>query len=322
MKKTFIIALCVILGFASLGVARDQLIRLAVSGIGSYVLGAPLRMRGFSLGVMRQSVSIKGFTLGNPAGFPRGLIIDLPLVRVDFDAAALLKGRVHLPQVAIILKEVGLFMNKDGVLNVDSLKVVQGKERPAPKERTQLKKKQARQMPFQIDLLSVDIGRVVSKDYSAGPEPVIQVYEVNLKKNYRNVNSPRQLAGIVLSEPLKAAGIKGATIYGIAALSGAAFLPVAAGVTLAGKDSASAEFGASVEQVFEAALSVVKKMGTLTREDKKTAALAAKINGASVALKAQARDGKTHVTVSARKYALPRPEIASGVLYELSQAVK
>ena len=322
MKKTLLIILSVALGLTAFSFTRDQAIRLAAGGIGSHMMGAPLRIGGFSLSLLRQKVRIKGILLGNPAGFPRGTLVDLSLVSVDLDSVALLKGLVHMPQVTIELKEVDLVKNKEGALNVDALKVLQEKEKAPGAQKSKQGTKPAEMMPFRIDILNLSVERVVLKDYSAAQEPALNVYEINMDKSYKNIHSPQQVVGIVLSEPMKAAGIKGAAIYGISALTGAAFLPVAAGVMLAGKDSIVRDFQVPADKAFDAALSAVQKLGRVTRQNKGAGTIGAKVRSASVAVKVREKEGGCEVTVSARQYSLPKPEIASGIVYEMSKTLK
>jgi len=67
----------------------------------------------------------------------------------------------------------------------------------------------------------------------------------------------------------------------------------------------------------------LKKMGRLTKEDRSGGILGAEINSAQVALKIRKKsNNKTELVISARKYLFPKPEIAGGVLYEISEKLK
>jgi hypothetical protein len=208
--------------------------------------------------------------------------------------------------------------DKEGKMNVDSLKVAK-KESSGKEEKPG---KPAKQMPMQIDLLNLEMGRVVSKDYSVGAEPKVEVYNLGLKRSYKNIASANQLAALILTEPLKAAGIKGVQIYSVAALTGVAFLPAAAAVTLMGKDSATQEFSLPLEKLFDQSLQVLRRMGKVTKDDLKTGVIEAQVDSANVVLRfKKASSSKTGITASARKTLLPKPEIAAGVLYEIEEKV-
>jgi hypothetical protein len=318
MKKVLIIALAIVVALFILSVVKDLVIKSAVSIIATQVTGAKVDIGSFSVGIIKQSVRIKGFKMYNPAGFPQGLLIDLPKVDVDYDLASLLKGKLHLKLLTVELKEIGLVKNKDGKLNVDSLKVAQQETKKDAKEQ-----KPAKPLVMQIDELNLYMGRVVSKDYSSGQEPAIQVYDINLKKSYKNITSAQQLAALVLSEPMKAAGIKGAAIYGVSMLAGVAVLPVAVVATFAAKDSVQKDFNQPLTKVFDVSAAVLKKIGKVGKEDKAAGVISADVNGTGVVVKLKQVSSKTtQITISARKFMLPKPETANGVLYQISQSIK
>ena len=318
MKKTSVIIALIIIVIFAIGIAKDQIIRSVITIVATEVTGAPVHIDGFSLGVFNQSVRITGFKMYNPRGFSRGILIDLPKIVVNYDVPSILKRKLHLLRAEIQLKEIGLEKNKEGKLNVDSLKMVQQNQ---PKEAQE--KKPGKPLPMQIDLLNLEIGRIVSKDYSVGEEPAIQVYDINLRKSYKNINSAQQLAALILSEPMKQAGIKGEGIYGAALLTGVGVVPVAIIATFAGKDSVQQNFDVAIDKLYSISLEVVKGIGKVSKEDKAAGIIAAEVNGANikVALK-QVSAKATQVTISARKYMMPKPETASGVFYRIAERLK
>lgn len=313
MKKIITVAVIVIVVIFSAGILKDQIIKSVVTIVASEVTGAPVHIGGFSLGVFSQSVRISGFKMYNPKGFSRGILADLPKINVLYDLGALFKKKIHLVNVEIELKEMGLEKNKEGKLNVDQLKVVQEAEKQGSKP----------QLPLQIDVLKLGMGKIVFRDASSGGEPSIKVYDINLQKTYKNITSAQQLAALILVEPMKQAGIQGAKIYGVAMLAGAAVLPVAIAATFVGKDNVEQDFSASFDNVYGAGLEVLKRMGRVTREDKAAGVVSANINGSQVTLRVKKNpDNKIRVIISARKYLLPKPEVAGGVLYEISNRLK
>jgi uncharacterized protein involved in outer membrane biogenesis len=300
-------------------IIKDQIIKSVITVVVSQVSGAPVHIDGFSLGVFSQSVRISGFKIYNPERFSKSILVDLPKVNVKYDLGALLKKRIHLPDVEIEIKEIGLETNKNGKLNVDELKMSKAGEKQAAKP----KAKPSAQMPLQLDRLSLEMGRIVMKDYSAGDKPEIKVYDINIKKAYKNITSVQQLVAIILVEPMKAAGIQGAAVYGVAMLAGVAVLPVTAAFTLTGKDNVQRDFAVNFDQAYAKALQVLKLQGRVSREDKAQGIIEATVNSAQIEVKLARKDGnKTQVVVSARRYLLPRPEVAGGVLYAISEKLK
>lgn len=315
MKKIRKILIIAVVSILALGIFKDQLIKSVVTVAATQVVGAPVHIDGLSLGVFKQSVRIKGFKIYNPPGFSKSILVDLAKINVAYDLGALFKKKLYLSLLEIGLKEMGLEKNGKGELNVDSLKVVkQGKSEEA---------KSPSQIPMQLDIVKLKIGKIVLRDYSGPREPTIKVYDINIDKSYKNITSAQQLAALILAEPMKAAGIQGAKIYGVAMLAGVAVLPVSIAATFAGTDSVREDFTVNFDRIFEVSSATLKRMGKVTREDKLTGALSAVVNAAQVSLKVTKKsDNKTEIVVSARKYFLPKPEIAGGVLYEISKKLK
>jgi hypothetical protein len=240
----------------------------------------------------------------NPSGFPEGIFLFCPKINVIYDPATLFKQKRHFLLMEIELKEMGLTKNKEGKLNVDSLKIVQ-------------QSNYSPLIPMQIDLLTVSIGKIVYKDYSVGTEPSVRVYDVNSHKSYKSI-STKQLALLVFADPMKIVAIKKAGIYGVAKVMGGSVMRVAVEATLIGKDSVQEIIDASFEHGYEVSLEVVKRMGTITKDDAANGAIKANISGAMVALQLRKKVGNaTEITISARKDMLPKLDIAGGVLYQI-----
>ncbi|MFA5411267.1 MAG: AsmA family protein [Candidatus Omnitrophota bacterium] len=315
-KKIGIIILVVVLLFVFI-LARDFFIKSLIGSVATSVTGAPTSIGSLSLSIIRQSVKISDFKMYNPKGFPKDILVDIPKMGVACDLGALITGKLHLKQLELEIKEIGMVKNKEGKLNVDSLKIAE--EKPGEKE----KKKAAKQMAMRIDAVTLGMGRVVSKDYSAEGPTLIKVYDINLKKTYKNIASAQQLAALIISEPLKAAGIQGLKVYGVSALAGVAALPVAAAFTFAGKDYTQETLNIAMEKAYDAGLQAVKIAGKVDKENKAGGIINAEVGGARVTLKLKKlSETSTQVTISARKFGLPQPEIASGVMYRLREQLK
>jgi len=315
MNKVPRIILIVVISLFALAIIKDFAIKSVVSLVATQVTGAKVSINWMSVGVLRQSVKISGFKMYNPKDFPKGVLVDLPKLTVNYDVASILKGKLHLSLLDINLKEIGLIKNKEGKLNVDSLKVAQ--QKPAKEE------KPAKQMPMQIDVMNLEMGRIVSKDYSVGAEPAISVYDINLKKTYKNITSAQQLAALIISEPMKQAGIRSAGIYGAAMLTGVGFIPIVAITTLTGKDSVAQEFNVAKDKLYDISLGVLKQMGKVNKEDKSGGLIVADVNGVGVTLRLkQVTNRSSQVNISARKFKMPKPEVANGVLYHINEHIK
>ncbi|MDP3042700.1 MAG: AsmA family protein [Candidatus Omnitrophota bacterium] len=319
MQKKIKIVILIIVAIFGFCLVRDFLVKSLIGSVASNVTGAPTHIGGLSLSIIKQSVRISGFKMYNPRGFSRDILVDIPKIGVTCDMGALLKGKIHLKQLDIDLKELGLTKNKEGKLNVDSLKIIEDQKNKKKNDG----QKPAKEIAIQIDAVNLHMGRVVNKDYSVKELPVIKVYDINLKKTYKNITSVQQLAVLIMAEPLKAAGIQGAIIYGVMMLTSVAALPVAAVFTFAGKDYAEADFDASWDLAYDIGLKQLQKAGKIKTQNKQNGVIDANVNGAGVTLKLKkVTNNKTHIVVSARKFGLPQPEISAGVLYRISDELK
>ncbi|MBP7088456.1 MAG: hypothetical protein KBB01_04070 [Candidatus Omnitrophica bacterium] len=317
MKKKLILIIICFLALVVFCALRDFVIKQVITLAASNITGAPTRIGGFSLSIIRQSVKITNFKMYSPKDFPPDVMVDIPLLGVSYDILPLIRGKIHLKELTLDLKEMGLIKNEEGKLNVDSLKLSEPKDKPDKPA------KPVKQMSIQMDLVNLNIGRVVSKDYSVSGPTAIKVYDIGIKKTYKNINSAQQLAALIIAEPLKAAGIQGLGIYGASVLTGVAALPVAAVFTFAGKDYARSEYNVSWEKAYEVSLSILKTSGAVKKEDKTMGIINAEVGNSKVTLKLKkVTDKKTEITVSARKYMLPQPEVAAGIIYSISGKLK
>ncbi len=320
MNKPVKIIIIVLAVFIGLGIVKDQIIKAAVQAGASRVLGTYVRVGGLSFGVLRPSVRVRAFKIDNPQGFPKGIMLDITEVGVDYDLPALLAGRLHFPLVILDLNEMVVVKNQDGVLNVDALKVA-GEKETAPVKKQE---KPSEPLSLKIDVLQLNVNRVIFKDYTQGKGPLVQVFDVNLKdKTYKDIQSAQQLAALVMVEAMKPTAIKGAKIYGVATVLGAGFLPAGIAGTLLGKDSAQAEFNVPYDQTYKVSVAALKEAGTVESEDISAGTIRATVSGATVTVKVAKKDPqKSEVTVSARKYMVPKPRIAGGVLYQIKEKLK
>lgn len=322
------ILLFVIVGLFALGIVKDLLMKTVVTTVGSSIVGAPISVGRFSLGILTQKVIIKNFKLYNPKGFPDEPLLNLKEVRVDYDIFSLIKGKLHLPLIIVDLTEMSVVRNKDGALNVDSLKIIEEskKEKPAtePAKEEPKSKKESKQLAMQIDLMRLNIDQVVYKDYTKGEPPSVQVFDVGLRdKEFRNITNPAELATVIMAAALSKTAIKSAGVYAAATILGVGFLPAGVAGVLLGKADSVAEYSQSFDKVYDAGMKLIQKIGELKSEDKNSGTIKGKISGADVTLVFTPHENKKiSVKVTARQMMIPKDEIAAGVLYQLSEMLK
>jgi len=312
-----------------LGIIKNGLLKQIITITASSVTGTKVKIEKFSFGVFKHSIRIRGFKMYHPKGFEKGVMVDVPEISVDYKFLPLLKGRIEVPLVVFDLKELVIVKDKNGNLNVDALKVAQGEEGDLEKKdgatkKKKKKKKKSKKAAMQIDEVILNLGQVVVKDYTVGEKPSVVAHEIGIKdKVYKNISSAQELAALIMVQAMGPAAMTGAKIYAAAAILGVGFLPAGIAGVLIAKDSGVREFNSELTKVYEAVLKTIQESGELKSENRESGIIKAKIDGADIAIVLRViEEQKTEVTVSARKMMLPKPKIANGILYQISEIVK
>lgn len=214
MRRQITIAVAVIALIAAVSVVKDVAIKTAVEKGAEMVTGLRLTMSGFSAGIIRTIVGIKGLKLYNPKGFAEPVMVDMPEIYVNYDLPAMIGGKIHLREARIHLAEFVVVKNKDGRLNLDSLKAVS-----AQKQRRPAQDKSGKPMKMQIDLLKLKIGKAVYKDYSAGGAPSVKEFNINLDETYTNIDNPNTLVSLIVVRALTGTAIARMANFDVGSLS-------------------------------------------------------------------------------------------------------
>lgn len=197
MKKILPIIIGAIAILLVLSFVKDMIIKASVEKGVEIVTGLRLNMRSLNVGIIRTLVGIKSLRLFNPEDFRDTIMLDMPEIYVDYDLPAIIRGKIHLEDMRIDLKEFVVVKNEKGQLNLDSLKVVK-----AQKEGKRPEAKETKVPEIQIDNLELKVGRVVYKDYSRGREPYVREFSVNLDEKYKNVTNPYSLVSLIVVKAL------------------------------------------------------------------------------------------------------------------------
>lgn len=198
MKKFIIGALVIIvIVVLILVIAKDMIIKTSIERGVEAATGLKLVINSLKVDILKQIADIKGLNLQNPAGFKDRTMVDMPAIYVDYDMQALLKNKVHVQDMKLDLREFYVIKNEKGVLNLDSLKVVQAQktgEKPAEAK--------GKAPQIQIDNLQLKIGKVIYKDYSKGGVPDVQEFDINLNEKYTNITDPNSLVSLIVVRAL------------------------------------------------------------------------------------------------------------------------
>ena len=200
MKKTVRMIALVAAALVFLSVAKNALTQTVLTSALSGVTHVPVKIGGVNLSLLSASLRVENLRVHNPSGYPEKLMAEIPEIAFDLEPADAFKGRIHFKEAVLNLKQLTVVRDARGRLNVDALK-------PTSAERKDAKSRQEKpsgQAPkLQIDKLSLSIGRVVYKDYSAGAEPAIQTFDVNIQnREYRDIQDPAALVSLITFEAL------------------------------------------------------------------------------------------------------------------------
>lgn len=315
MKRLLIILIIVAVSLTTLGIFKDLLVKSAVTILLTNVTGAKIHIDSLSFGLFNSKVKIKGFKIYNPKGFPEGVLLNLEDISVHYDLGGLLGKTIYLKNVFVDLKEVVVIRDKEGKLNVDSLKISKS-EKAADKP--------VKKTPMRIDILTLSLGRVIYEDFSRAEKPSIEAFNIGIKERvYKNITTAEQLIALFLVESLKSTTIRSAQIYGAASIIGASMLPVGLGYLFTRSDGANENFRFGFDKVYASSERALKYLGEVLKENKSRGGIEGRIGLTEVSIRiTKLNPLKTRVTVLARKLLLPEPRIAAGVLYRISEELK
>jgi len=193
MKKVIVlllIALTVIL--AVLFIGKNFIAKTAVTSGVKAITGLEMDIGSMDVGILNTLIGINNMKLYNPPDYPDRVMIDMPDIYIDYNLGAFLKRKVHLKEVRIDLRELTVIKNKNGELNIASLKVAGQQEKPVEKKKTEIK----------IDILDLKIGKVAYKDFSKGKNAKVIEYNVNLHERFHDITNLDEMGKIILVKAL------------------------------------------------------------------------------------------------------------------------
>lgn len=124
--------------------ARDEIIKLAVTKIGSAVTGTKVEMDSFSSS-FAGTVELTGFRVANPAGYRDPYAFQVASVRVSVDVPSLFSDKIEVREVQISGTKGNFQLKLNGGSNLTDIKkniesfAGKGKEQPAQAEQPEAK---------------------------------------------------------------------------------------------------------------------------------------------------------------------------------------
>jgi hypothetical protein len=174
---------------------KNIIAKNAVTGGIRAVTGLEMDIDKVDVGIFNTLIDINKMKLYNPPDYTDRVMIDMPEIFVDYNLAAFLGRKAHLEEVRIDLKELTVVKNREGKLNIESLKVAGTEEEPEKPEKE-------KKTDIRIDTLDLKIGRVAYKDYSRGREPTVREYSLDLHETFHNVTDLNEMGRLILVRAL------------------------------------------------------------------------------------------------------------------------
>lgn len=174
--------------------ARDAVVRRAVSAGVTRRTGFPLEIGAVGVGLLGGTFDARDVRLENPPGWPERRFVDLPLLRVEYDTLSLLRRRPHVRELVIRVSEVHVVTDARGVKNTELL----SRRAAADAEGAAA---HGDRVPFRVDLLRVHVGTVYVDDYSRGRHAQRRIV-LDVDATYRHVTETSSLPDLVASAVL------------------------------------------------------------------------------------------------------------------------
>ncbi len=266
MKKVITVIAIVIGVVVALSVVKDNIIKISAEKGVEMATGLPLKIRGMRVGILRTLVGIKGLTVYNPKGFSEKVMLDMPEIYVDYNLPDIIKGNIHLEEMRLNLREFIVVKNKNGEVNLNSLKVVKAQE----KGKASQKKEQKESPKIQIDDFHLRVDKVIYKDYSKGGEPVVKEFKMNIDERYKDIKDAYTLISLLVVASLRDTAIANLTNIDLRGLQSNISGTLATAKEVAVQAAAEAK-----EAAAKAALEAKETAAKAAEEAKKTAADAA-----------------------------------------------
>lgn len=197
MNRKFILLLTAIFIIASFFLAKDLIVKAILEKTVERLSGLKISIDSIEVGIFNTSVRVKGLTIFNPASFPDKVMTKINHLYVNYDINSALAREIHIRDMVFDVGLVNVIRSENKENNLNSLKIIKALEDID-------KGKKARNgMPrIRIDRLRLKGGKVVYKDYTKAPYPLMTEFEVRVDEEYENITNPYELVSLIVSRSL------------------------------------------------------------------------------------------------------------------------
>jgi hypothetical protein len=189
---------------------RNAVARSAAEEAVTRVTGFPLEIGSVDLGLFDSRLEIRDLRLRNPPGFEDPRCLHAPRVVADVEATSAFSKRFHAEEIVLDVAEVVVVTNAKGEMNLDRLAALGEAGKEGPQAKKPAGEKGAAELLWKCDVLRLSLGKVVLLDYSHGRKgkPREEVFDLNIRKEFRNLTSPDQVVRALLHEVVSRTPIK------------------------------------------------------------------------------------------------------------------
>lgn len=194
MKKfiVWIFILLLIVSFVAFK-AKNRIVKSILENATKSLTNLRLNIEDVDTNIGQHNLTLKNLKLYNPPGFEKAVMIDMPLVHIDYNLAAAMRRKIHFYTLKIDLKELLVIRNRKGHLNFMYIK---GLKKPGAQKKEKKK-------DFKIDKLYLSVGKVIYKDYFKNNTPVVKIYNVNTRNQlFENVDDTKALVSSIIYRAL------------------------------------------------------------------------------------------------------------------------
>ena len=201
-KKLLVFLLVGMVALAGVfSLVKNQVARKAVIAGVKAATGLEMEIDRLEVGLLRSRVWVNGIRVLNPAGFQEPVMADILELYADADLPAFFRGKTHLREMRLVVRELSLVKSREGKINLDSLTAV-GKAREGSGKLSGKSDEEVKRAEFRIDKLRLKVGRVFYKDFSQGDSARVQEFLVGMDEEFQDVTSPEQIVSVLLTRTL------------------------------------------------------------------------------------------------------------------------
>jgi hypothetical protein len=194
MKNILIgVLVVVVLAVFALFFGRNIVARMVV--VKGIKQAAGLDINIASVDINLPSVSVKGLTIYNPAGFTDKVMAKIPEITLDIDLPGIFKNKIHVKRLTLDVGEVNVVLNEQGKLNVNSLALL------LPPKGT------GTPPDVKIDELMLKVTKVSYKGYIAVAGVQAREFNPDINETFHNVTDPSKVAVQIVQRIVAKVGV-------------------------------------------------------------------------------------------------------------------